>query len=214
MNLKWTVLVSGLLMTNVAHGLERVCAPDSLMKVVARADIPGVPDDAFASAAKTVYRSGSRYGRIEEAYNPQTGLQLLVVVNEPHLWVVNRRDNSGEHMLDPGPTTHFRALVFPPELAAGDLPRRLELGCEAAWLIDAGATLKRYRHESLGLVERLEYTEGGERVWLYQRAGKPVRVEMYKDGKLAFRLNYVEYVQGLEFDPAMFTRPDGVRFKR
>ena len=61
-----------------ALAADRVCAPSSMLKVVTAMDVPGAPNRHFGKVPKTVYRTGERYGRVEEALNPSSGLQILV----------------------------------------------------------------------------------------------------------------------------------------
>lgn len=191
---------------------NKVCAPDPMLKVVAKFDIPGVPMGHFLRAPKTIYRYGSRYGRIEETYNPITDAQILVIANEPDIWVVNLATQSGKYVRDPGPTYYFRARIFGDTAVKSPVLRSLEFGCEIPWLRESGATDKTTTDPTLGYVRRLEYFEENEKAILYERAGKPVRLELFRNGQLIFTMEYIEYAPDLKFEKALFEKPSGVVF--
>lgn len=108
-----------------------VSAPEKMIRIVAREVSPGVAAESFRAQPKTLYRLGTRYGRVEELPNPASGLHLLAVMNEPDVWMVNRRDGTGRHIIDPDPSFHVGAPVFEwPGLPA--TLADLEHGCERA----------------------------------------------------------------------------------
>lgn len=191
---------------------ERVCAPAGMLKVVTRAVIPGIAPDHFAHSPKTLYRYLNRYGRAEEASNPETGLQLLIVVDEPHVWAANLATGQGRYMKDSGPTFNFRARIFGDDAVKSPFIRSLELGCELSWLREAGAKEETVDHEKLGKVRKLEFSEGGETIRLFARGNTPVRLELIKNGDLDFAQDYHEYSPNLAFRPELFKMPQGIRF--
>src|SRR5438128_8769148 len=54
------------------------CAPTRMLRIVTTVDAFGLPADHFVTQPKTLYRYGSMFGRVEEVFNKQTGLHLLV----------------------------------------------------------------------------------------------------------------------------------------
>jgi len=191
---------------------DRVCAPEHMLKVVTRMDVPGVAPDHFSRVPKTLYRSGTAYGRVEEAYNQVTHLHLLIVVSEPDLWIVNLATRTGRHVRDPGPTYYFRARLFGDAQIASQLIRALELGCEIAWLREAGAREEPVTHATLGQTRRLSYSDATDAVILYERANTPLRVELLQNGHPTFAMEYLEFSPHLRFDQKLFGRPPGIRF--
>lgn len=196
----------------VTVAADRVCAPSSMLRVITVLDVPSVPKNHFVRVPKTLYRYGERYGRVEEARNPESGLHLLVVVDEPHLWVADLTSQTGNYQRDQGPTFRFRAAIFGDPNIRSAFINSLEFGCEVTWLSSAGAARKKVHHETLGAVELLEYDEGIETVRLYLRSGTPSRLELHQDGQLRVAVQYLEYKPGLLFNPTLFKRPQGIRF--
>lgn len=195
-----------------APAAGRVCAPTSMVKVVTSLDVPGTPDGHFVRVPKTLYRYGDGLGRVEESFNPETGLHLLIVVAEPHVWMVDRATGQGKYQRDPGPTYFFRARLFGDPSIRSALISSLEFGCEMAWLVAAGATRTQANHPALGLIERLEYREGQEMVYLYTRSGLPVRLELLRSGRLHIGVEYLQYESDLPLNRSLFERPAGIEF--
>lgn len=192
-----------------------VCAPEKLVKIITTAEIPGAPRDAFARAPKTVYRQGTRYGRVEEGFNPATNLKLLIVVDEPHLWVANLAVDRGNYIHDAGPTYYFRARLFGDGAVSTVFARSLEYGCEVEGMLRAGAKEKEVKDPTFGAVMRLEAFSDNEKIVLLTgRNHRPLRLELFSDNKLVYVLNYEDYQTGLAFDKKLFEKPADVKFDR
>jgi hypothetical protein len=183
--------------------LHGQCAPASLVKVRTAMTQAGLPADSFLARPKTLYRVGNDRGRVEEETNPESGLQLLLVVQEPEIWMCDQKEKRCRHMIDPGPTYNFRAPIVPGATSGfwGDF----EFGCELSFLEGAGA-------EGIPLgpsgrtVYRLE--REGARVQLFLGTdGKPQKVEV-KTAEADFALQYLEYSTGLEAKEGFFAPPE------
>src|SRR5438093_482893 len=132
------------------------CAPTRMLRIVTTVDAFGLPADHFVTQPKTLYRYGSMFGRVEEVFNKQTGLHLLVVVSEPDVWVVNRVNNSGQHMTDRGTNIDFHAPII--TATKSEHWRKLEFGCEEDFMKSVNAKtepadggMTRYSHEAEGI---------------------------------------------------------------
>ena len=195
-----------------AIAADRVCAPDSMIQVVAALDVPGAPSDHFVRVPKTLYRFGERYGRVEEARNPVTGVHLLIVVSEPDVWIADLAGRRGSYEKDMGPTYYFRARIFGDPSIRSSFINTLEFGCEWEWLLRAGAKSTKRNHPVLGSVDEITYSEGTETVILFAKDRVPRRIELNRDGKLYLGVQYHSYTSGLRFDPSLFTRPSDILF--
>lgn len=207
-----TALVVAAALPAFVFAAERVCAPTSMLKVVTALDVPGAPKDHFVRVPKTLYRYGERYGRVEETRNPGTGLHLLVVVSEPDIWIADRASRRGNSQKDLGPTFFFRAAIFGDPKIQSSFINSLEFGCEVAWLSEAGAKKTSVTDADLGPVESLAYIEGVESLTLLLRSGMPARLELHRNGSLYVAVQYLQYSTGLPFQPALFSRPEGIAF--
>lgn len=201
-----------LFMPLTAEAVGRVCAPEAMLKVVYSFDVPAAPKDIFERTQTTLYRQGEKYGRAEETKNPSSGVQLLTVVSEPHMWVADLVSRKGNYTRDQGPTYYFRPLIFESLGIKSAFINSLEVGCELKWLTEAGAKKKQLANPKFKGLETLEYSEGAESAVLHLKSGIPKRFEIFKDKKLYFALDYLEYSSGLKFSPLLFQRPEGISF--
>ena len=167
----------------------------------------------FAAQPRALYRIGSDKLRIEEALDSANGIHGLIVIAEPNIWMANLYDNTGKHIVDPGPTFNTKVAVFGiPELS----PKLfgLEIGCEAEFLTANAAPAVRIEQiENTGYtVYRVDDTP--DTVEILEKAGSntPAFARYYHQGKLALVLRYDLYSTGLANDPNLFVPPSGVRY--
>jgi hypothetical protein len=174
---------------------------------------PGVSAQTFAAQPRGLYRIGSDKLRIEEALDSANGIHGLIVVAEPNIWMANLYDNTGKHIVDPGPTFFAKAPVFGiPELSPKLFD--LEFGCEAEFL--TANTALAVRSEQIGNTGYTVYRvdDNPDAVEILEKAGSntPAFARYYHQGKLALVLRYDLYSTGLAHDPNRFVPPSGVRY--
>jgi hypothetical protein len=87
-------------------------APKTMSKITVQLDGSEVPQNSFAGKPRTMYRAGSTYCRVEEAFDPEHNIQGLLIVNEPNAWMVNLATKTGQHSVDPGPTFLCHLPIF------------------------------------------------------------------------------------------------------
>jgi hypothetical protein len=206
------ILTSVAVFPLTSEAIDRVCSPASMLKVVASMEVPDAPKGHFVRVPKTLYRYGERYGRIEEARNPETRLHLLIVVSEPDIWIVDLAGRRGDYQKDNGPTYYFRSVIFGDPSIRSRLINSLEFGCEIEWLRQAGAKITPASHPEFGAVQKITYSEGDETMQLFAQSGVPKRLEIHRNGTLYVAVNYLEYVPGMRFDKSLFSRPTGIAF--
>jgi hypothetical protein len=183
-----------------------------MLKIVTRLSMPSVDPASFPAQPKTLYRLGTRYGRLEEGANPATGIHSLAVVNEPDVWLVNRVDRTGRHVVDPGPSLNFRAQVFGGDGVPAAV-RDLELGCEQAFL-DANAARPAGTDSVRGQECALQRVEVGEfrvAICLATATRAPRRITIHQGDRLHLSLDYDSY-EVLPTDLGLFERPAGIVF--
>jgi len=145
-----------------------------------------------------------RYGRLEEEPNPESGIHLLIVVNEPDIWMVNRMDGAVQHHVDPGPTYSFHLPII--DESPSELWAQLEFGCEVDFMKRADAEVVRLGADGRTL---LEHEADGIRVGLYlDENGSPRRIEVSHPGATSFAVDYLEYRTGLQPDLSLFENPN------
>jgi hypothetical protein len=188
------------------HGVYAKCAPKYVLRIVVAAAEGDADTPAFALRPKTLYRSGERLGRVEEEKNPDTGLHLLVVFNEPDAWIVNRSDMTGQHSVDPGPSFLFRAPIVP--ILTSEYWKNFELGCEVPFMKAAGSEAvpvdgggRMFVHRAEGITARL-FVDTKE---------IPTRVEV-TGPDLDLAIVYHAFEELRDAPPDLFTKPAGVKF--
>jgi hypothetical protein len=198
------------LVASVAHAAA--CAPPAMVRMVVRDVTPGMPADGHAAKPWVTYRQGSGNIRMEEAEDPARKLHLLIVTHEPDTWFVNLTDNSGNHIVDPGPTFAAHAPIFTgkgvsPEITA------LEYGCEAAF-VAAKAPKPESRTTVGGEPLAIHvFRKGEERVEISMTAkGAPRQAAYYRGQTLLKLFRYDAYVSGMALNPVLFSAPKGVAY--
>lgn len=183
------------------------CKPHRLLKIVTAAELPDVPAGDFRSQPRTMYRLGDRYARLEEPLNTADNVHLLIVVNEPDVWMVNRTDMTGRHIVDPGPTFEFHAPVL--DAVESEFWRQLELGCEEPFMKAVGALKEEL---PTGTVKYTHSAEGTT-VTLTLDRGIPTRVDIAAP-KLTYGIRYLVFEMLADTSTERFQRPEPVRYSR
>jgi hypothetical protein len=189
----------------------------TMMKITYRVLNVALPVDSFYLAPKRLYRMGTRYGRLEEMYNPATGIHMHVIIDEPHVWIVNLKTNSAQYHLDKGPVLEFHSPMFPAE-EQNSLPpfsHTCEFGLEFTFLRNNKAV------KSSVKIDKVEYDHYHAKINRYEMTlvshkGKdiPWKIELKKDGKRVIEYEYLEYEKGLPFRKELFECPAGVTIEK
>jgi hypothetical protein len=181
------------------------CSPPTMVKIVTRA--ANVDPATFGAKPKTMYRVGVGRARMEGEPDPQQGLHLVNIVNEPDIWVANRIDHSGQHIVDPGPSLKVHLPLF----AEGDgVLKDLEFGCESAFVAQYAPKAEHRVRIGLHFGELHRAVAGDAAVEIVMtNHGVPLQAAYYKAGKLLLKLDYTTYETGLAVDEALFHPPAG-----
>ncbi|HEY3449648.1 MAG TPA: hypothetical protein VGK67_25060 [Myxococcales bacterium] len=204
----WPVLLAVLLST--APTKPGSGAEPLMTKVVARNVSPSVPRDSFAAQPKTFYRSGTRYGRVEEAPDREHGIHGLFVVDEPKAWMINLATKTGRTIVDPGPTFVFHAPIILRNKGE-KAPPLLEFGLEPEFLKEHAATASKVtvgKREHAALTATVE----GYRVTLLTDPSSktPRRITVEREGKVVCEYEYLEHRRDLPLQPELFSPPEGI----
>ena len=217
-------------MTTAAVVLFAACAlafgeaPRATMtKFMVKREGPDVPKDSFAAQPRMIYRAGSQHCRVEENPDLQHGLWIVLIINEPDIWVVNRLTKTARHTTDAGPTYNCRLLMFG---NAEDIKSAEDLK-KPLMELEFGREIEYFRSRSgpptpgpdwQGKATMVYATRAGEAQLFLFTAGDPeapVAVFRKNDetGKTIVRdFIYGEYAQ-VPFDPKLFAKPEGVKIE-
>lgn len=179
-----------------------------MTKVEVRLEGPDIPAGSFATKPKVMYRSGSRYCRIEEVPDPDKGIHALAVINEPDYWMVNLLDKTAKHALDPGPTFNCHLPVFP------DTDKDLEFGLEIQYFRTKGATAQTgpvLQTKSTTLYKVDLGNSISLAMFTYGTPERPMAVARTRGDK-----GEIFWFSGwgdVPFDPTLFSKPQGVKIE-
>ncbi len=192
--------------------------PKSMTKLVVQLQSQDAPAGSFAAKPKVMYRAGNRYCRTEEQPDPDHGIHGLVIVNEPDAWMINLATNTGQHMVDPGPTFNCRMPIFAEE--AADFPDEerkqiagLEFGLELEFFKGKGATPQPgpVLQTKQTTLYNLQHGDTTLALFTYGTPERPLAV-VWSRGEKHDIFWYSGYGQ-LTFDPALFAKPAHVKIE-
>jgi hypothetical protein len=190
-----------------------ICAPSKLVHITVSNATPGIDPASYDAQPKNYYRVGNDKMRIEEALDSANGIHGLIVVAEPNIWMANLYDNTGKHIVDPGPTFNVKAPVIAVQGLSSKL-LGLEFGCEADYIAANGP--KPVRSEQVGgaAFDVYRFEDGADAVELLERpaGGAPSYARYYHQGRLAMVLRYEAYQTGLASEPSLFVPPVNVKY--
>jgi len=207
--------------------VRSLCALVAILSVVARVSLavddekmlhvawrpidPTYPKDAFEMSTRHVWRLGDTYIRVEEAPDPIGQIHGLVIIAEPHLWVINLYDKTGRHVIDPGPTFVAHYPVFVWESSAEML--KLEIGREIAFFNQRNAkSLPEHIIDGVNCrVLRLEIDGRTVTLYINQANEVPFQIET-QGGPHDATLRYEKYKTDLAPDLTKFEPPPGISF--
>ncbi|MGC4117945.1 MAG: hypothetical protein QM765_26035 [Myxococcales bacterium] len=163
----WPFVVAALLAAAPARPDADV--PKTMTKVVVRPLAADLPSGSFAAQPKTYFRAGKGYGRVEEALDRELNLHVLIVVDEPKVWMINLATKSGRTITDPGPTFVFHANIVDRKKGEAAI-FGLEFGLEPEFMKKHAASTSKVK---VGKRELLEPDH--DRGWLQGHAAQRAR---------------------------------------
>jgi hypothetical protein len=172
---------------------------------------PDLSEDARGARPKTLYLAGDRYARIEQPADSTTNSMNLIIVNEPHIWVINGRNKTGSHSTNPGPDFSVHNPILGP-----DCPEELfdfEFGHEVDFLKRTGA--KSLDSKQIG-ERQCETKQFAAKNYLVNisvdtKKNVPIELKAFKDGRMQFIMEYLSYETDLPFDSSLFNPPKDVQ---
>ncbi len=167
------------------------------------------PKDHFALAPKEMWRVGTQYLRVEEAPNPKRMIHSLIIVDEPHIYMINRYNNKAHHILDPDPMLEVHMPLFPSHLP--EEISKLEFGNELEFFQQRNARpMSSVKMDGKSYKTSVLKIDGADLVMLIDDAnGSPVQISVQFGGE-SFAFHYNTYETGLDPDLNLFKVPEGV----
>lgn len=190
-----------------------ISSQSGMTKVIIVDNSPNIPKGSFEKVPKTTYLVGSKFARVEEAYDPSMNLHALLIISEPDIWMVNLANKTGKHTIDPGPDFNIHIPVL-----SGSDKENLFGDFEIGHELDFFRKIKGFRTYSK--------TMGGEKfdsysverknlmvvVYTRQHSDIPIFVFLFKGNNVISIIRYLEYKKGLPIDPKLFRAPSNIHF--
>lgn len=203
-------LVAYLAMGSELASADSTLPPERMTKVVFRQVMrDGAP---AASPPQTLYRIGSRYGRMEHEPDTAAGVHALVVVAAPEYWFVDLAKGTARYGRDPASDAAFHAPIVRPE-AGPPVLQQLEFGREFDFLTKRGATVRTVERAEGGRFDLYETPVANLRVVLLADPGeRRVReLAIHEGGHVVTAYRYDAYETDLAPDRSLFRVPASVR---
>jgi hypothetical protein len=171
-----------------------------------------IPAGAFAGKPKTMWRASNSYCRSDEEPDPERGLHLRTIMNEPDAWLVDLANSRAKHMVDPGPTFNCRLPIFAFDMAMfrGKIGE-LEYGHELDFFQKNGA--KQVDGPKLESFKATYYelTIDGMVLTLVERVDihVPILIGLIQGQKVT-QVKYLLWEDDVPFQKDLFAKPMGV----
>jgi hypothetical protein len=206
----WLTAVAIFIVPSVAFCVDEV--PTKMTHVIAQMSGTDIPAGAFAGQPKTMWRASNAYCRIDEEPDPEHGLHLRIIMNEPDSWLVDLANKRAKHMLDPGPTFNCRMPIFAFDMSMvkGKIGE-LEYGRELEFFQKNGAKqVDGPKLESFA-ANYYELTIDGMSLTLVERVDihAPIMIGLIQGQKIT-KVRYLLWDDQLPFKIDMFAKPTGV----
>lgn len=172
---------------------------------------PKIQPDSFAAKPKILYIAGTTYSRTEEQPDPPLGIHGLIVVAEPHIWMVNLIPRVAQHIVDPGPTFNTHHNILEP-----NAPKEFstfEFGKEVEFFQNHHATPIEPQSLDGQRCEASEFRHANYRIVLFTKAEtqQPFHLDIFRDDEPYFSIRYLRYETNLSFASELFKPPTDVK---
>ena len=189
--------------------LPAQAADDKMLFVeyrVVSADLPASSPDA---QSRKIWLLGKNFLRFEDTPNPETKVHVLIIANEPDIWIIDRNKGQGQHAIDPGPQYSVHFPIFPREQS--EKLKQLEFGSELKFFLDNGA--KELASQSVDGIEcklyRLEL-DNRELTLFLKPDNLPLQIEV-QSGSIKYAVRMIRYDPGQKPDMSLFKVPPGIK---
>jgi hypothetical protein len=188
-------------------------APSKMIHLIAQMSGTDIPPGAFAGKPKAMWRASNTYCRIDEEPDPEQGIHLRIIMNEPDSWLVDLASNRAKHMVDAGPTFNCRMPIFAFDMAmAKGKIGELEFGRELEFFQKNGAKkidgpqLESFKASYYDLAVDGMLLKLVERVDIHV----PILIALVQGKKKVTQVRYLLWDDQVPFKADLFARPTGM----
>lgn len=209
----WPAAVMAL--AGAMSGFSADNAPSKMTHLIVQMSGTDIPAGSFAGRPKTMWRASNSYCRIDEEPDPEQGLHLRTIMNEPDAWLVDLANNRAKHMVDPGPTFNCRMPIFAFDMAtAKSKVGELEFGHELEFFQKNGAKkvdgpdLKGFKANYYELMVDGAVLKLVERVDIHA----PILIGLVQAARVT-TARYLLWDDQVPFNADLFAKPTGVKIE-
>jgi len=158
---------------------------------------------------RKIWRLSEEFLRFEDIPNPETKAHILIIVDEPDIWIIDRNKNQGQHTVDPGPHYAVHFPIFPRE--PSEKLKKLEFGSELKFFQDNGATEPPSQSVD-GIKCKLYRLKLDDReVTLFLKPDNlPLQIEV-QSASTKYAVRFLKYDPDQKPDMSLFKVPSGIK---
>jgi hypothetical protein len=170
---------------------------------------PQLPPSSPESQPRKLWRVGREFLRFEDVPNPQTNVHGLIIVDEPDIWIIDRKKGQGQHSVDPGPNYVIHFPIFPNEQS--DQLRQLEFGRELQFFHEHGA--KELPSQVVEGIDcrRLRLKFDDREVTLFLKSDNTPLQLAVQSARNAYAVRFLKYDANQKPDMTLFKVPSGTQ---
>ena len=200
-------LLTALLLASLT--LSAQAADDNMLFVEYRVVSADLPPSSPETQPRKVWLLGKEFLRFEDVPNPETKVHGLIIVDEPDIWIIDRKKSQGQHAIDPGPQYVVHFPIFPREQSKK--LKQLEFGSELKFFQDNGARVLASRTVD-GIKCKLYRLELDDReLTLFLKPDNlPLQIEV-QSADLKYAVRFLKYDPNQKPDMNLFKVPPGIK---
>jgi len=200
-------LLTTLILASLTLGAQ--AAGDKMLFAEYRVVSADLPASSPEAQPRKIWRLGKEFLRFEDVPNPETKVHVLIIVDEPDIWVIDRNKGQGQHAIDPGPKYAVHFPILPREQS--EKLKQLEFGSELRFFQDNGA--KETASQTVDGVKcklyRLELDDRELTLFL-KPDNLPLQIEV-QSASVKYAVRFLRYDPNQNPDMSLFRLPPGIK---
>jgi len=200
-------LLISLLLASLTSGAQ--AADDKMLFAEYRVISADLAASSPEARPRKIWRLSEEFLRFEDIPNPETKAHILIIVDEPDIWIIDRNKNQGQHTVDPGPHYAVHFPIFPRE--PSEKLKKLEFGSELKFFQDNGATEPPSQSVD-GIKCKLYRLKLDDReVTLFLKPDNlPLQIEV-QSASTKYAVHFLKYDPDQKPDMSLFKLPPGIK---
>jgi len=202
-----TKLLTTLLLASLTLGAQ--AGDDKMLFVEYRVVSADLPASSPEAQPRKIWRLGKQFLRFDDVRNPETKAHVLLIVNEPDIWIIDRNKGQGQHAIDPGPKYAVHFPIFPREQS--EKLKQLEFGSELEFFRGNGA--KELASQTVDGIKCTLYRmelDKRELTLFLKPDNVPLQIEV-QNANVKYAVRFLKYDPDQKPDMSLFKVPPGIK---